>query len=321
MRHRVPSEKAPPRAEPEPPPEHLLAGLPNHALARLLARAPKPDPQRTKTKEIKDLDATIGAAEWERRLNAGESLIPLYADIATQIGNAGVRDVEGTDDAHITRALTVDRIMPGLNLVSRGIGKGRVYYIEEGKPVNKLAVTPKGPLPKIAVCLSKAVFIPGNKAFALATLRHELEHANHNQMAVDWLQKWRDAGAKGDFRIWLGSQPIAQADRQLIGERVEGGSFNTEVLAHLEGFIMAFPKEDHEKANPQRSVYDQLTGVAEHWAHASTEIKAEAVKRITEMKKAQKGPALAALKAAFTRLKGEKDAPRELVEAVLSAGG
>ena len=58
-------------------------------------------------------------------------------------------------------------------------------------------------------------------------------------------------------------------------------------------------------------------GVAEHWAYASTEIKAEAVKRILEMKKAQKGPALAALKAAFTRLKGEPDAPRELVDAVL----
>jgi hypothetical protein len=146
-----------------------------------------------------------------------------------------------------------------------------------------------------------------------------MEHAAHNQMAVDWLQRWRDAGAKGDFRIWLGTQPIALADRQLIGERVEGGSVNTEVLAHLEGFIMAFPKEDHEKANPERSVYDQLTGVAEHWGSASTEIKAEAVKRITEMKKAQKGPALAALQAAFTRLKGEPDAPRELVDAVLSA--
>ena len=39
------------------------------------------------------------------------------------------------------------------------------------------------------------------------------------------------------------------------------------------------------------------------------------------MKKAQKGPALAALKAAFTRLKGEKDAPEALVDAVLSARG
>lgn len=321
MRARVRTMPAPRRAEPEPPREHPLAGLPNHALARVLARAPKPDPKRTKTNQIGNINANIDAAEWERRLNAGESVIPLYADIATQIGNAGLRDVEGTDEQHITGALTVDRIKPGLNLVSRGIGKGRVYYIEDGKPVNKLSVTAKGALPKVAICLSKAVFIPGNKAFALATLRHELEHANHNQMAVDWLQKWRDAGAKGDFRIWLGTQAIAQADRALIGERVEGGSVNTEVLAHLEGFIMAFPKEDHGKANPQRSVYDQLVGVAEHWAPASADIKAEAVKRILDMKKAQKGPALAALKAAFTRLKGEPDAPRELVDAVLSAGG
>ena len=111
-------------------------------------------------------------------------------------------------------------------------------------------MTAKGPLPQVAICLGPAVFVPGNKAFALATLRHEIEHAAHDQMAVDWLQKWREAGAKGDFRVWLGSQPIAAADRALVGERVDGSTVNTEVLAHLEGFITAFPKEDHAKANP-----------------------------------------------------------------------
>ena len=40
-----------------------------------------------------------------------------------------------------------------------------------------------------------------------------------------------------------------------------------------------------------------------------------------EIREEQKGPALKALLAAFTRLKGEKDAPKELVDAVLSAGG
>src|SRR4029079_4411620 len=108
-----------------------------------------------------------------------------------------------------------------------------------------------------------------------------------------------------------------QADRELIGERVDGATVNTEVLAHLAGFIMAFPQEDHARRNPQRSVYDTLTGVAEHWGSATQAVKQEAVRRVTEMKKAQKGPALAALKAAFTRLKGEADAPRELVDALL----
>src|SRR5215210_1972975 len=98
MRHRVPTEPVPRRSEPEPPREHPLAGLPNQALARLLARAPKPDPQRTKVKEIGDINATIGADEWERTLTAGGSVIPLYADIATQLGTAGLRDVEGTDE-------------------------------------------------------------------------------------------------------------------------------------------------------------------------------------------------------------------------------
>jgi hypothetical protein len=321
MRHRVRDAPVPRRPEPEPPHGHPLAGLPNHALARVLARAPKPDPQRTKVKEIADINKTIGADEWERTLNAGGSVIPLYSDLATQLGAAGIAGIPGTGVNDIKGALTptAGELAPGLNLVSRGLGKGRCWYLEDGKPENKLIVTAKGPLPKIAIGVAKTIFIPGNKAFALATLRHEIEHAQHRQTALDWMQKWRDAGAKGDFRVWLGSQPIATADRALIGELTEGETVNTEVLAHLEGFITAFPQEDHATANAERSVYEQLRAIGEKWGPASVDVKTEAVNRIKEMKARQKGAALAALKAAFTRLKGEKDAPKELVDAVLSA--
>jgi hypothetical protein len=286
----------------------------------MLARAPKPDPKRTKTNQITNLNATIPAAEWERRLNANEGVIPLFADLVTQLG-ASIPGVENMDAQHINKALTptADQVKPGLNFVSRGLSKGRTYFLVDGKLVNKLEATPKGPLPKVVICVGPAIFVPGNKAFALATLRHEIEHAAHDQMAIDWLEKWRAAGAKGDFRVWLGTQAIGQADRALVGENFDGSTVNTEVLAHLEGFITAFPLEDHAAANASRSVYDQLTGVAEHWASASSDVQQEAVRRILEMKKAQKAPALAALKGAFTRLKGEKDAPKALVDAVLSA--
>jgi hypothetical protein len=313
MRHRVRTTPVPRRPEAAPALDHPLAGLPNQALARVLARAPKPDPQRTRVKDIEKLG---GADEWARALNAKQSVIPLYADLATQLGASVIRDV---DPGNINKALTIDQVRPGLNFVSRGLSKGRCWYIEDGKPVNKLTVAAKGPLPKVAIGVGPAIFDAANKAFALATLRHEIEHAAHRQMAVDWMQKWRDADAPGDFRMWLGSQQIALADRQLIGELADGGSANSEVLAHLEGFITAFPLEDHAAVNQERAVYDQLAGLAAKWASATPEIKQEAVKRIKEMKGRQKGPALAALKAAFTRLKGEKDAPKELVEAVLSA--
>lgn len=78
--------------------------------------------------------------------------------------NAGLRDVDGTGEEHITRALTPDRVKPGLNFVSRGIAMGRER------------------------CLGGAVFIPGNKAFALATLRHEMEHATTT--------RWRSTGCR-----------------------------------------------------------------------------------------------------------------------------
>ena len=94
MRDRDRRPPPPTRSEPEPPREHPLAGLPNHALARLLARAPKPDPQRTQVAHIERLG---GADEWEDALNKKQSVIPLYADLATQLGATVIRDVQGTD--------------------------------------------------------------------------------------------------------------------------------------------------------------------------------------------------------------------------------
>ena len=332
MRYRHHPAPVPRSPEPAPPP-HPHACLSNHALARVLARAPKPDPARTPVHEIEDINATIPAAEWARRLNAKESMLPLFSDLATQLGAAGIAGIPGTGVNDIKKALTPTEgeLAPGLNLVSRGLGKGRCWYLENGKPENKLNVSASGPLPKIAIGIAGSIFVPDNKAFALATIRHEIEHGQHRQMALNWMQKWRSDGAKGvkpgkvsegdAFRSWLGSQPIAAADRALIGELVEGQTVNTEVLAHLEGFITAFPQEDHATANAERGVYEQIRAIGEKWEPASTDVKAEAIKRIVEMKKKQKGPALKALLAAFTRLKGEKDAPKELVDAVLSARG
>ena len=154
MRHRVPPAQLPPRPAEEPPPEHLLSGLSNQSVARLLARAPKPDPQRTKVLHI---DSLGGAEEWADTLNKKQSVIPLYAELATQLGATVIRDVPGTDEKDITRALTPDRVQPGLNFVSRGLGKGRCWYIEDGKPVNALTVTAKGPLPKVAIGLAPAL--------------------------------------------------------------------------------------------------------------------------------------------------------------------
>ena len=321
MRHRVPPAQLPPRPAEEPPPEHLLAGLSNQSVARLLSRAPKPEPTRANVKTITHLDSGVGAEEWADTIEKGKSLMPLLADLATQLGATVIRDVKGTDVKDITFALKPDRIQPGLNLVSRGIGKGRCWYIEGGRPADALTVTANGPLPQVAIGVGPAAFDAKNKAFALATVRHEIEHAAHRQMAVDWMEKWRRAGAPGDFRIWLGTQEISQVDRQLVGELDDGEVKNTEVLAHLEGFITAFPHEDHQKANKERSVYDQLRGVAANWKAAHHTVRTEAIRRIKEMKKAQKGDALTALKAAFTRLQGEPDSPKELVDAVLSAGG
>jgi hypothetical protein len=84
-------------------------------------------------------------------------------------------------------------------------------------------VTLAGPLPKIAIILAPSAFQHGRDS-ALATVRHEMEHAGHMQMLVDWLAKWR-ASAKGvTFPKWIAAQKdISKVDRALIeGNRPRG---------------------------------------------------------------------------------------------------
>ena len=86
------------------------------------------------TKSIDALSAST--AEWARRLNAKESMLPLFSDLATQLGAAGIAGIPGTGVNDIKKALTPTEgeLAPGLNLVSRGLGKGRCWYLENGKP-------------------------------------------------------------------------------------------------------------------------------------------------------------------------------------------
>jgi len=325
MRHRLHPAPDPRHSEREPPAADPLAGLGNQALARLLtvARKAAPKPTRTKATPIADLYASIDADEWKQAIAGGQSLLPLYADLATQLGATFIRDIKGTAESDINTALTWegDRLRPGLNFVSRLGGKGKCGYLYDGKLRSKLPVSRTGPLPPIAVCLGPKVFVQGNKAFALATLRHELEHAAHNQIALDWLQKWRDdrkaEKAKTDFRTWLKSQPIAGADLALIRERIDDSNVNTELLSHLEGFITAFPHENRATVGRSRPVYEQLWGVVDHWASADGEVQKEAVARLLELKGRLQGADLTAFVDTMKRLKAEKQTPPALVDPLI----
>lgn len=319
MRHRVRPAPGPRRSANEQPATDALAGLSNQALVRLLATKPKPT--RTPIAPIANLYGTIDEKAWAAAISGNQSVLPLYADLATQLNATVIPDVKGTAQQDINTSLTVDAstIKPGLNFVARLGSKGQCFYLYgDGTYGVKLPTGRKDKPPEVAICLGKGAFVAGNKAFALATLRHELEHAAHDRMAVTWLERWQaGASAKADFRSWLKSQPIAAADLALIRERIDDSNVNTELLAHAEGFIASFEHENRATAGTSRSVYEQLWGVVDHWGSADAAVRVEAVTRLLELKGRLKGADRQALVATMQRLKAEKTTPPALVDPLI----
>ena len=109
----------------------------------------------------------------------------------------------------------------------------------------------------------------GPKAFqhgkdgALGTLRHEMKHAEHFQLMIDRLAKWREEreGA-ASFDAWVDREKgIGKLERSLLEGERKGNTANTEVLAYAEGFINTFhlrhPALSHRDGDrhPARAVW------------------------------------------------------------------
>ena len=115
------------------------------------------------------------------------------AKIAKQLG----MDVEERD-VHL--ALRVKEgedhgVRPGLNIVANLPTRGRTGFVESGGRYHGdfLTATRDGELPAVAIMLGPQAFQDGDDA-VLATLRHELTHAEHDRTILAWLTKWRAAG-------------------------------------------------------------------------------------------------------------------------------
>jgi hypothetical protein len=318
------------RAEPEPPAHEVLAlqrRLGNQAVQRLLnaggtlARKGPPAPTRTPIAPVTHLYGVTSAEEWEEHLNAGKGVKELYSEIAWLLNATVIEDVSGTTPEHINGALRVaaDELCPGLNFVSRMQSPGKCGYLHDGTFSGELPARRDGPLPTVAILLGPNAFVAGNKARTLAVLRHELEHAAHNRMAITWLKRWRaDAGAqKKPFRAWLGTQSIAAADLALIRERLDNSNVNTEVLAHLEGYIAGFPHESQAAAKSSRSAYGELHEAADHWRDSDPAVQQEVSARLREFKARLKGDRLTAFAADLRRLKAEDGKLAALVDPLL----
>jgi hypothetical protein len=207
---------------PRAPQPAAFGGLGNQAMIRLLrpALAREPAPSRLRTGPITELPA----GEYAETLRGGGSVIPLYAELAKLLDVSKLEGFSG----EINRALRPDPadLKPGLNFVARLGDRGQTGYLLDGEFTGKLPTTRTGSEPKVAILLGPGAFDPGNKAAALGVLRHEMEHAFHDQLAAKALKRWReDTGAeKTPFAGWLEKQSMSAVDRALIrrGARAPG---------------------------------------------------------------------------------------------------
>jgi hypothetical protein len=305
------------RAEPAPPAHELLAlqrRMGNQAVLGLLraegviARKEVPA-TRTPIAPVTDVDRLSTPAQWKAALEEQGVRAP-YAEIATLLSAKVIDDVAGTrpDDIHVAGAATGTALRPGLNFFHKLPTAGQCGYLYGGDFTAKLPATRDGPVPAIAIVLGSSAFVASNKARTLAVLRHELEHAAHDQMARKWLLQWRaDTGTKKPFRAWLAKQSIAGADLALVRERIDNTKVNTEALSHLEGFMAGFAVESEQAAGTSRRAYEELVAAGEHWDHVDAAVKTELKARLVAFKARLPAAKLAAFQAKLRDLK--RDAP------------
>src|SRR3954447_137073 len=315
-RSREPERPETPRARSAPQPA-VFAGLGNQAMIRLLrpAVARAPAPSRLKTDAIKDLPA----GDYAETLRGDGNVIPLYAELAKLLD---VTKLEGFS-GEINRALRPDPadLKPGLNFVARLGDRGQTGYLVDGEFTGRLPTTRTGSAPKVAILLGPGAFDAGNKAAALGVLRHEMEHAFHDQLAAKALKRWReDTGAeKTPFGGWLEKQSMSAVDRALLRERIAPASkINTEALAHLEGFIAGFPVETRDDKEGAPGVNEsELRGPARQWVASEKSVQGEFIKRLKDLKTRLTGERLHTLIADLKDLKAGEKSHAPLVDAVL----
>jgi hypothetical protein len=256
-------------------------------------------------------------------VRSSEHYLDLYSELATLLQATAIEDIKSTaaGDINTARRAEGKDLKPGLNFVGGLDDRGQTGYLYDGIFHMKLPALRDGPLPAVAVCLGPKAFDASNKAATLGVLRHELEHAFHNRMALNWLKAWRADGkaAKQTFAGWLEKQTLAPADRALVKERIDGTRINTEALGNLEGFIAGFPFATPESEKGPHSAYFELEDTADYWLQADAAIQQEVVARLKALRARLTKDQQATFDATVKKLRAAKQTYVPLADAVLGA--
>jgi hypothetical protein len=234
-------QHAPAGPSPAPPVTHDFSRV------RVQA-APLPQPEFEIVRDVTP-KGSLSESDWS---DPARTDLDRFADIARLAGVASV--IGGTDPTAINLAGKVPggTLKPGLNYSSQLRSKfpdapgGETGYLDSHDVYHNpdLPAELDGPLPRIVIILGPNAFRHG-KASALATLRHEMTHAAHDQLALGWLTRWRAERPKTSFKEWLAAQARAKKlsplEAAVIASSTGGGTTGTEVLAHTEGLVTSLP--------------------------------------------------------------------------------
>jgi hypothetical protein len=176
---------------------------------------------------------------------ATKSRLEQYADVAQLADATSISSVTSTSAASIAAISDVKvggPVKPGLNLAGTYEHDATSGFVDDGGAWRGdiLPATASGRPPQVALILGPKAFAH-DEAYALGAVRHEMEHARHMELSIEWLIEWREAGAKQPFSSWIAEQAkhgkIPAEVLSLIRVEHDSARGDTELLAYLEGFV------------------------------------------------------------------------------------
>jgi hypothetical protein len=190
---------------------------------------------------IRDLSpkGSLPDSEWNVKTRT-VGMIDLYAEIAALAAADQIEGVKGTAKGSINPTLRKDSdLKSGLNFVTNLASNGETGFLDSSGTYHgpTFPIEDTG-IPTVAIMLGPSAFAH-DKAHALATMRHEMKHAEHFLLAVNSFRRWRDGKRTKAFGAWVATAEKEPA-RTLIRERIKGSTPDTELIAYTEGLVTSF---------------------------------------------------------------------------------
>lgn len=212
----------------------------------------------------------LALKDWNTKPDPGR-----FADVAALAQADLILDVTGVSESAINKPADKSSVKSGLNFLAKLNAQGQTGYIDAVAKYHN----PDFPfgrfdaLPKVAMILGGSAFVWGGKPtvrekpYTLGTMRHEMIHATHAELAIGWLLKWRDELTDKEFPAWLSGEKISPVDYALVLTGLSPFDLNpTELLGYTEGFVTAIP------FLPVKPLYS-LMMPKEIWPTAISELK------------------------------------------------